>query len=98
MNDEDLMNIVNEVFEEMEVDNVIEEMGGESDEDESLSDDSDCISDYSEDFTKINEKIIHNSQISALNGSTKQCAIYIYYSTGNAYVVCAYDWFERCIY
>jgi len=39
--DEDLMNIVNEVFEEMEVDNIIEEMDGESsDEDQPLSDDS----------------------------------------------------------
>jgi len=41
------MNIVNEAFEEMEVDNIIEQMGGESDEDGSLSDDSDC---NSEDF------------------------------------------------
>jgi len=30
MNDEDLMNTVNEVFEEKEVDDIIEEMGGES--------------------------------------------------------------------
>jgi len=30
MNDEDIMNIVNEVFEEMEVNDIIEEMGGES--------------------------------------------------------------------
>jgi len=29
-NDEDLMNIINEVFEEMEVDDIIEEMDGES--------------------------------------------------------------------
>jgi len=30
MNDEDIMNIVNEVFKEMEVNDIIEEMGGES--------------------------------------------------------------------
>jgi len=42
MNDEDLMNIVNEIFEEIEVDDIIEEMGGESHENHPLSDDSDC--------------------------------------------------------
>jgi len=87
MNDKDFMNIVDDVFEEMEVDNIIEEMGGESDEDGPLSDDSDCISECSEDFTQIDEKIIDSSQINALNGNTKQCAIYFYYS-GN-YNVCA---------
>jgi len=89
INDEDFVNIVGEVFEKMEVDDIIEEMDGESNEDGSLSDDNDCINDCSEDFTKIDEKIINSSQISALNGSTKQCAIYFYYSTGNAYAVCA---------
>jgi len=44
MNNENLMNIVNEIFEEIEVDDIIEEMGGESDKDHPLSDDSDCIS------------------------------------------------------
>jgi len=54
INDEDLMNIINKVFEEMEVDDIIEEMDGESsDEDQPLSDDSGCISDCSDDFTKI---------------------------------------------
>jgi len=57
MNDKDLMNIVDEIFEEMEMEkmeeDIIEEMGGESlDEDQSLSDDSDCICDCSEDLTK----------------------------------------------
>jgi len=89
MNDEDLMNIVNEIFEEMEVDDIIEEMGSESDEDHPLSDDNDCISDYSNNLTKINKKIIDNSQINALNGHTNQCAIYFYYSTGGALAVCA---------
>jgi len=84
MNDKDFMNIVGKVFEEMEVDDIIEEIGGESDEDKPLSDDSDC----SEDFTKIDEKIIDSSQISALNGNTKQCAIYFFYFTNNAYAVC----------
>jgi len=64
-------------------------MGGESsDEDQALSDDSDCISDCS-DLMEISEKIVANSQINALNGRTKQCAIYFYYSTGDALTVCA---------
>jgi len=69
---------------------MIEEMGGESsDEDHPLSN-SDCIS---EDFTKISKKIINNSQIKriikfVLNGHTKQCVIY-FYSTGGALAVCA---------
>jgi len=72
MNDKDFMNIVDEVFEEMEVDDIIEEMGSELlDEDHLLFDNSDCISDYSESFTKINKKIMDNSQINALNRRTK---------------------------
>jgi len=89
MNDENLMNIVNEIFEEIGVDDIIEEMGDKSDEDHPLSDDSDCISDCSDNLTNINKKIIDNSQINALNGHTKQCAIYFYYSTGGVLVVCA---------
>jgi len=95
MDVEDLMNIINEVFEEVgdevfeEIDNINEEIGGESDEDHPLSDDSDCISDCSDNLAKINKKIIDNSQINALNGHTKQCAIYFYYSTGGALAVCA---------
>jgi len=82
------MNIVNEIFEEIEVDDIIQEMGGESDED-LLSDDSDCISDCSDSLIKINKKIIDNSQVNLLNGHTKQCAIYFYYSTGGALAACA---------
>jgi len=76
----------------MEVDDIIEEMDGESsDEDQPLSD-SGCISEYSEDFTKIIEKIVDNSQINALSGRTKHYAIYFYYSTGDTYVACVmYD-------
>jgi len=88
INDEDFMNIVNEVFEEMEAD-IIEEMDGESSnnkhKNQLLSDESDCISDCSEDFTKISEKIVDNSQISALSVRTKQCATYFYYSMGGTY-------------
>jgi len=84
------MNIANKVFEEMEVDDLIEEMDGESsDEDQPLSDDSGCISDCSEDFTEISEKIVDNSQINALSGRTKQCAIYFYYSMDDTYAACA---------
>jgi len=85
MNDEDLMDIMNEI----EVDDIIEEMNDESDEDHPLSDDSDCISDCSDNCAKINKKIINDSQINALNGHTKHCAIYFYYSTGGALDVCA---------
>jgi len=54
MNDEDIINIVNEVFEEMEVNDIIEEIGGESsDVDHVLFTDSDCISDCSDDLTEI---------------------------------------------
>jgi len=80
MNDEDFMNIVDDVFEEMNVDNIIEEMGGESDEDGPLADDSDYISDYSKDFTQFDEKILDNSQINALNGNTKQCDILLLFN------------------
>jgi len=67
MNDKDIMNIVDKVFEEMEVNDIIKEMGGESsDEDHVLSADSDCISNCSEDLTEISEKIVTNSQINAL--------------------------------
>jgi len=89
MNNEDFMNIVDDVFEEMNVDDIIEEMGGELDEeDRPLSDDSDYISNCSKDFTQFDEKFIVISEINALNGNTKQCAIYFYYSTGNDYNVC----------
>jgi len=40
-------------------------------------------------LTKISEKIVDNSQISALNRRTKQRAIYFYYFTGGSYAVCA---------
>jgi len=87
MNDKDFMNIMNEI----EVDDIIEEMNDESDEDHPLSDndDSDCISDCSDNFTKINKKIMDDSQINALNGHMKHCTIYFYYSTGGALDVCA---------
>jgi len=66
-----------EVFEEM--DDIIKEMGSESsDEDQTLSNDSDCISDCNEDLTEISEKIIANSQINTLNVCMK-CTIYFYY-------------------
>jgi len=91
MNNEDIVNIVDEVFEEMEVDDIIEEIGNESsDEDYVLFTDSDCISDCSDNLTEISQKIVINSQINALNGGTKQCAIiYFYYSTDGALAVCA---------
>jgi len=92
INDEDFMNIVNE---EMDVDDIIEEIeeigdeSDESDEDHVLSADSDYISDCSDDLTEISRKVVRNSQLNALNGGTKHCAIYFYYSTGGALAVCA---------
>jgi len=52
-----------------------------------LSNDSDCISDCSDDLTEISKKIVTNSQINTLNGRTKQCTIYFYYSTDGALAV-----------
>jgi len=63
MNDEDFINIVDNVFEEMNVDNIIEKIGGESDKDGPLFNDGDCISDCSEDFTQFDEKILDSSQM-----------------------------------
>jgi len=86
---------VDEVFEEMEVDDLIEEIdetddeSDKSDEDHVLSADSDYISDCSDDLTEISRKVVTNSQLNALNGGTKHCAIYFYYSTGGALAVCA---------
>jgi len=62
-------------------------MSGKSSEDHALFADSECISDCS-DFTEISEKSVTNSQIIALNGGTKQYAIYFYYSM-DALAVCA---------
>jgi len=89
MNDEDIMNVVDEVFEEMEIDD-IEEIGDKSsNENHVLSADSDCISDCSNDLTEVNEKIVTNSQINALNGGTKQCAICFYYFIRVMFWLCA---------
>ena len=74
----------------MEIENNFEILDEESsDEDRALSDDSDCISDCSEDLMQITEKIVPRAEIIALNVRTKQCAIYFYYSTGGAIGVCA---------
>jgi len=68
------VNIVDEVFEEMEIDDLIEEIeeigneSDESDDDHVLSTDSDCISDCSDDLTEISRKVVTNSQLNALNG------------------------------
>jgi len=90
INDEDIVNIVIEVFEEMEVDDIIEKMGDKSsDGDHALSTDSDCINDCSDDLTEISQKIVTNSLINALNRGRKQYAIYFYYSTSDTLAVCA---------
>jgi len=61
------------------------------DEDHTLSDDSDCISDCSEDHTEVIDKYISPSEVNALNGRTKQCAIYFYYLVSSDYAV-PYAW------
>ena len=73
----------------MEINNFEAISDESSDEDHALSDDSDYISDRSEDLTDYDDKIVPNSQILALNGRTKVCAIYFYYSTGGALALCA---------
>ena len=60
-----------------------------SDEDRALSDDSDCVSNCSEDNTEVVDKIISPSEINALNERTKQCTIYFYYTDGARYVTCS---------
>jgi len=89
INDEDFVNMVDDFLEEMDVDNIIEENGDESDEEHVLSADSDCVSDCSDDFTEVIRKTATNAQLNALNGGMKHCAIYFYYSTGGALAVCA---------
>ena len=63
-------------------------MDEESDEDHALSDDSDCISNCSEDHTEVIDKYISPSEVNALNRLTKQCAIYFYYLVSSDYAVC----------
>jgi len=89
---------MNEVFEKMEVDIRSKKWTANHRTNQPLSDDSDCISDRSENLTKISEKIVDNSQISALNGRTKQCAIYFIILQVVCCVRVMYDWFERCTY
>ncbi|XP_050447449.1 uncharacterized protein LOC126849549 [Cataglyphis hispanica] len=60
----------------------------ESDEDHALSDDSDYISNQSEDLTEIVDRVVSHSEIIALNGRTKCCTIYFCYSTGGALALC----------
>jgi len=74
MNDENIMNIVDEVFKEIEVDDIIEEMGGYRKSSDYLM--TVTVSVINENLTEISEKIITNSQINALNGRTKQCATF----------------------
>lgn len=54
-------------------------------EDHVLSEDSDC----SEDLEEIRDKAISTSEQNALNGNTKICAIFYYYSNDDAFVMCA---------
>jgi len=53
---------VDKVFDEMEVeiDNIIEENGDEADKDHALSTDNDYVSNCSEDFTEIRQKVVTN--------------------------------------
>jgi len=57
MNDEGTVNIVDEIFKEMKVDDIIEEIGDGSNENHMLFADSDCTSDCSDDLTEISQKI-----------------------------------------
>ena len=73
----------------MEINNFEAISDESSDEDHALSDDSDYISDHSEDLTESVDKIVSNSQIITLNGRTKFCTTYFYYSTSGALALCA---------
>ena len=85
---DDLMDIVDDAFENAEV-NFEELMDEESEEESVLSDDSACISDQSEDLEEHVEKVVSSAELHALNSRTKHCMILFGYSTGGALSVCA---------
>lgn len=92
MDEEDFINMVDEVFGneevEMEIDNIDIDIEDE-DEEHALSDDSNYVSDQSDDLTDYAEKIVTRSELLALNNNKKHCSIQFYYSTGGALTVCA---------
>ncbi|KYQ58862.1 hypothetical protein ALC60_02133 [Trachymyrmex zeteki] len=85
---EHLKHIIDEVFEEMEID-FEEIMDQESSDEEVLSDDTGCASDLSEYNMDHVEKHVSSPEIRALNIRTKHCMIQCYYTTGGTYTVCA---------
>lgn len=53
-----------------------------------MSSDSDYFSDEDDGHKEVIDKIVSRSEIVALNGRTKECVIYFYYSTGGALALC----------
>ncbi|KYQ59723.1 hypothetical protein ALC60_01249 [Trachymyrmex zeteki] len=84
--EEDLMDIVDEVFEDANFEDIMDDDDNVS----ALSDDSGCNSDQSEDRSDegTKNKIIYPQEVLALNELTKQCAIYFYYTTGGLSILC----------
>ncbi|KYM98419.1 hypothetical protein ALC62_10872 [Cyphomyrmex costatus] len=84
--DKDFMDIVNEAFEDVNFEAILDE----DDEDVSaLSEDSNYNSDQSEDEDEgIKSKVMCPEEIMTLNEQTKQCAIYFYYTTGGTSILC----------
>ena len=82
---EDVANIVNDVFEDMDVDVEDEES---SDEERALSADSGYNSDHSSGRMNRYMKLVSRAEILALNDTTKHCKIEFYYTTGDALAVC----------
>ena len=86
---EQFVNIRDEIFEVLEMEDFENIMDQESsDEEEMLSDDSGCASDMSEYEIDRVEKFVQLSEIRMLNARTKHCVIYNYYTTGGALTVC----------
>ena len=72
----------------MEIDNNFDIDVDSSDEDHPLSPDSTYNSDEDGNRKEVVDKVVSQREILALNGRTKCCAIYFYYSTDGSYIVC----------
>lgn len=79
MDGEELMDIIDEVFDEEEI----------IDESDHALSDSDYKSDQSGVLLDVIRRTVPTSEILTLNGQTKHCAISFYYSTGGALNLCA---------
>lgn len=92
LNDENIVDIVNQAFEDFgHVDfeegdfEVILDFSSEEEEDQPLSGDNDYASDSDENDVDILDKVVSRREILTLNLLTKFCAIYFYYAIYSGY-------------